>query len=604
MKLIHKLILTALFLLLSCAAFGQRNLYVKQLSADSIKARVDTLNFPYNFSGPFNVSTPTIAVNDTLLHLWVQNQGGGGAVIPSNPNEILQNVAGTNQGQPNLLYNAANSNLQFGTLNTVTATDLNNLFLNGNSNNITGAGVINENIVLGFNHTLNAVQASPTVTITDNVAIGSNYTFISNDAAVQTSTITNCVGIGGTMNSFEAGVIESINNAVIIGGNNLSFEAASNGSVLIGGSTVDVPNGAGNFVTAIALQNFTIPTAVSNTAFLPRLRIGSGLNATIPDGSNADRIIGLNTTNGELQQLLANTVPVATASPGAGQDGQVLQWNNGTTTWEYATPGGAFWPLSGTGTVTANNIIESTGATTISIRNQDAANDRAAITFQEFGADKNFVIATQSPTDVSSISTLPGSLQLTVGTTAANTGGQLTISQGVNAFQFVDYATVRKGIQYDQVYLYTNLNDQSLTQKRHVDSLLTVAGDEITFSQTITSAQILAGNTTPIQLVAAPGANAMVQITSPITFYLVFGTTAYATNTTADIIYNGGSQLSSANAILAAANDVIDIEPVSVPQTTATNVLNRAVEFQVNTGDPTLGDGELVINFSYRIQQF
>ena len=604
MKLIHKIILTALFLLLSCAAFGQRNLYVKQLSADSIKARVDTLNFPYNFSGPFNVATPTIAVNDTLLHLWVQNQGGGGAVIPSNPNEILQNVAGTNQGQPNLLYVAANNNLQFGTLNTVTATDLNNLFLNGNSNNITGAGVINENIVLGFNHTLNAVQASPTVTITDNVAIGSNYSFISNDAAIQTATITNCVGIGGTSNSFEAGTAESINNAIIIGGNNLSFQAPSNGSVLIGGSTVNVPNLAGNFITGIALENFTIPTAVSNTAFLPRLRIGSGLNATIPDGSNADRVIGLNGTNGELQQLLANTVPVATASPGAGQDGQVLQWNNGTTTWEYATPGGAFWPLSGTGTVTANNIIEATGATSISIRNQDAANDRAVITLQEFGANKNLTLIAQSPTDISAIDIQPPSMQLTVGTTAANTGGQITLSQGVNSFQYRDYATVRKGIQYETVYLYTNLNDQSLTQKRHVDSLLTVAGDEITFSQTITSAQILTGNTTPVQLIAAPGANAMIQITTPITFYLVFGTTAYATNTTADVIYNGGAQISSAAAILAAANDVIDIEPVSVPQTTATNVLNRALEFQVNTGDPTLGDGELVINFSYRIQQF
>ena len=604
MKLIHKIILTALFLLLSCAAFGQRNLYVKQLSADSIKARVDTLNFPYNFSGPFNVSTPTIAVNDTLLHLWVQNQGGGGAVIPSNPNEILQNVAGTNQGQPNLLYVAANNNLQFGTLNTVTATDLNNLFLNGNNNSVTGAGTLNENVVIGFDNTLSAVEASPTVSVTENVVIGNQYILTATDNVANLSTIQNCVGIGGFNNSFTSGVIETIVNATIIGGTNLSFEAASNGSVLIGGSTVDVPNGAGNFVTAIALQNFTIPTAVSNTAFLPRLRIGSGINATIPDGSNADRVIGLNTTNGELQQLLANTVPVAAASPGAGQDGQVLQWNNGTTTWEYATPGGAFWPLSGTGTVTANNIIEATGATSISIRNQDAANDRAAITLQEFGANKNLTLIAQSPTDISAIDIQPPSMQLTVGTTAANTGGQITLSQGVNSFQYRDYATVRKGIQYETVYLYTNLNDQSLTQKRHVDSLLTVAGDEITFSQTITSAQILAGNTTPVQLIAAPGANAMVQITSPITFYLVFGTTAYATNTTADVIYNGGAQISSANAILAAANDVIDIEPVSVPQTTATNVLNRAVEFQVNTGDPTLGDGELVINFSYRIQQF
>ena len=445
---IRVITIIGLLLLLSISTFAQRNLYVKQLSADSVKARVDTLNFPYNFSGPFSAAVPTIAVNDTLLHEWVQNQGGGGA-IPSNPDEILMNVAGTNQGQPELTYDPAS----------------------------------------------------------------------------------NVLNVGG----------------------------------------------------------------------------GGG----IPTGLASDRIISTNAV-GNFRQIMLNAVPIGSASPGAGQDGQVLQWNNAGGTWDYTTVGGNFWPLSGTGNISgATNIMQSssegvTGLAFDNLRNffvitNDNATTQTRNTFrmqQPGGAGLELVRL--SPDNINNylIQLNDNGVNILTGSVGLGRGYSITIPSAAGTdFQIEDFNASPEGILYNADYSAT-FTDRSLVDKAYVDNTT------IPFQQTITSAQILTGNTTPIQLITAPGASNMVQITSPITFYMVFGTTAYATNTSVDVIYNGGIQIATSSAILAAVADEINIEAAVVANTPATNVLNRAVEFQVNTGDPTLGDGDLVISFTYRIDNF
>ena len=124
-----------------------------------------------------------------------------------------------------------------------------------------------------------------------------------------------------------------------------------------------------------------------------------------------------------------------------------------------------------------------------------------------------------------------------------------------------------------------------------------------TVKVTIPSAQILAGNTTPVQLVAAQGSGLTAV---PISFVEIYnyGTAAYATNTTQAIFYNGKaiatqflaqiSQLTlqqTANVSLSAAI----VSPV-IQDTIASN---EPIMWGIQTGDPTAGDGTIEIYLTY-----
>lgn len=60
----------------------------------------------------------------------------------------------------------------------------------------------------------------------------------------------------------------------------------------------------------------------------------------------------------------ANVTPPLVAAPGAGQAGQSVRWNNGTTSWEYFTPASAFSLTNGSGT-TANGTAVDLGGTVV-----------------------------------------------------------------------------------------------------------------------------------------------------------------------------------------------------------------------------------------------
>ena len=536
---------------------------------------------------------------DNTAGNWVYATAGGTA-ITSNPNELIQNVAGTVQGQPDLLYDGTNDNLQFGTGNTVTATDLTNQYIFGNNNTISGGGDINENIIIGYDHTATANPAAPGIQLLENVLIGSQYFLTAEDNVVQTSTITRCTGIGGFNNRFESGLLESLNNQVIIGGINNRFQAASNGSVLVGGSAMVVQNGAGNFVVGIGLQTFTFPSGVNNTAFFPKLRLGQGLNATIPDGDNEQRILSIDATTGEVEQSLVNSVPIAATSPGASQDGQVLQWDNSASDWVYATPGGggAFWALTGTSSIVTSATIEATGTETIEIRNQDAANDRASILISEISSENAITMVSENSTNNVNMIMQPASIAFDFGNPVSNSGGSLSMID--NAFNtgslvYTDNGSTKIGIRYDAVYDFANLDDRSLVQKQHLENINLVA--EIS----LTNSQLLSLNTTPVEAIPAPGAGqAILIIGQP---YLSYDHVTSDFGPNDDILLQVGtvSHYRFLNALSGSVDSFTmgDVFPVTAVARTA--IENQAVNLTAQTGDPTLGGGTAKVFITYRI---
>ena len=118
----------------------------------------------------------------------------------------------------------------------------------------------------------------------------------------------------------------------------------------------------------------------------------------------------------------------------------------------------------------------------------------------------------------------------------------------------------------------------------------------------IGSAQILAGNTTPVQLIAAPGAGlAIIPISAVVKYTYI--TAAYATNTS-QVIYldtlNGSDNVliliqtmlaQTANkSAVRSANSAVDENSI---------IANKALMWAIETGNPTAGSGRLDITVIY-----
>jgi hypothetical protein len=127
----------------------------------------------------------------------------------------------------------------------------------------------------------------------------------------------------------------------------------------------------------------------------------------------------------------------------------------------------------------------------------------------------------------------------------------------------------------------------------------------------LTSAEILALNTTPLGIVRTPGAGQIVEFISA-TLFLNYGTTTYAAN--GDVVFihgvTAGSNLVSDTI---AAADLIqktadawrtvqalsaDVAPVASPTETS------QLSISIATGDPTTGDSTLRGLVTYRIVDF
>lgn len=126
------------------------------------------------------------------------------------------------------------------------------------------------------------------------------------------------------------------------------------------------------------------------------------------------------------------------------------------------------------------------------------------------------------------------------------------------------------------------------------DSTLFYTGVSAAFSTSVTISQatMLTANTTPVTIVAAQGTGIII---NPIAFlvYIQFGSAAFATNTTFRFEINGVAVSATNTTILPSVASRTAIVPLAALDTT-TDLSNKALVLEVQTGNPTLGTGSIV----------
>lgn len=125
----------------------------------------------------------------------------------------------------------------------------------------------------------------------------------------------------------------------------------------------------------------------------------------------------------------------------------------------------------------------------------------------------------------------------------------------------------------------------------------------LTATVTIPTASVLTLNATPITIVAAPGAGKYIEVISA-TAQMTFVSAAYATNTTLRLICDGASvaQLQDTAILISTVTKNTKFKDVTSATAGQTQIIaNAALEVDVATGDPTLGDSDLTVIVVYRI---
>ena len=115
----------------------------------------------------------------------------------------------------------------------------------------------------------------------------------------------------------------------------------------------------------------------------------------------------------------------------------------------------------------------------------------------------------------------------------------------------------------------------------------------------ISSAEILALNSTPVTLVTAPGAGYVLMPINAIV-KMNFGTIVYGANTDLGIVHDGlTTQLLPLAALINRASDWIKFIPLCEQGYSAATSENKSLDLLCDTGDPTGGDGNLDIYLWY-----
>lgn len=118
----------------------------------------------------------------------------------------------------------------------------------------------------------------------------------------------------------------------------------------------------------------------------------------------------------------------------------------------------------------------------------------------------------------------------------------------------------------------------------------------LTTKVTITSAQLLTSNTTPIVVIANPGANKIIQVYN-IVYRFDYQTTPYATNTVAKLAF-----ITDASSFGTINLNKIDSNYYGAPdQITDYGSANTGIKFFTTTGNPTAGDSDLTLWITYNI---
>jgi hypothetical protein len=120
-----------------------------------------------------------------------------------------------------------------------------------------------------------------------------------------------------------------------------------------------------------------------------------------------------------------------------------------------------------------------------------------------------------------------------------------------------------------------------------------------TVKVSLSSAQILNSNTTPIQLIAAPGAGKII-VCESIIINSTFVTTPYSTNLDGLFTLGSGSVLSISNMLDFSSNNIKQRRG-TMGSENPSDVVNEALSYTTQTGDPTAGDGTIDLYITYQV---
>jgi hypothetical protein len=117
---------------------------------------------------------------------------------------------------------------------------------------------------------------------------------------------------------------------------------------------------------------------------------------------------------------------------------------------------------------------------------------------------------------------------------------------------------------------------------------------------TVASADVLTSNSTPVELIAAPGAGLFI-IPVEVILAASYNSATYATNTILELTMDGVSNTWAQSNVLGFSAAIT----ISINKRTATSGItyanNAAFMFQTQTGDPTAGDSDLIFYITYKI---
>lgn len=133
-------------------------------------------------------------------------------------------------------------------------------------------------------------------------------------------------------------------------------------------------------------------------------------------------------------------------------------------------------------------------------------------------------------------------------------------------------------------------------------SLFNVVSDlsVMTIKVSLTSAEILALNTTPKTLIPAPGEGRLIQPLF-VTLRYNYGGSNYVTNTTLQVRYDGVSGNTCTSAILTNSNNAIGRTAAGFAGTFADPLENVALVVDVPTGNPASGNGTLDVYITFTV---
>jgi hypothetical protein len=119
---------------------------------------------------------------------------------------------------------------------------------------------------------------------------------------------------------------------------------------------------------------------------------------------------------------------------------------------------------------------------------------------------------------------------------------------------------------------------------------------------TIATADVLTLNTTPIEIVAAPGAGYAIEVISA-SMKMVYVSATYATNTSLELITAGATNSQASTVIKNSASTIRRFaDATTLASATATQLVeNAALNVTVASGDPTAGDSDITVYCTYRI---